>query len=158
MKQQGQRHTTTVPTLLPAPGSGVTREEAPRGQGSSRESWGSHAAGAGAGRCQLLGLASWAEANIPSHFSSAATHCQRASLPVHVSSSKISHLHKFSPSWAPRSALGKLPLGREIQPLAGTRMGVMPEPPLHILLCTQSAHSCLATPTLETIIPRKTPP
>lgn len=156
MKQQGQRHTTTVPALLPAPGSGMTREKAPRGQCSIWESWGSHAAGLGASRCLLLGLA-FPEANIPSCFSSAATHHQRACLPVHISSSKISHLHKFSPYWAPRSALGKLPMGGKIHPLAGRGMGAMPEPPLHILLRTQSAHSCPAPPTLETIIPRKTP-
>lgn len=156
MGQQGQQLTITVPALLPAPGSGVMRGGSKRTRQQLGQ-WGSHAAWAGAGRCQLLGLA-FPETNIPSCFSSAATHRQQASLPVHVSSSKISHLHKPSPYWAPRSALGKLPLGREIHPLAGTRMGAVPEPPWHILLCTQLAHSCLATPTLETTIPRKTPP
>lgn len=140
----------TVWALLPAPGPGATRKEPQRGEGSSWDSWGSPTAGVGAGRCQLQGLA-FPETNTPSCFSSAATHHQWASLPVHVHRSKISHLQSFSPYWAPRSALGRLPPERETYPLAGMGMGAVPEhpPPLYILLCTQPAHSNLTMLTLK---------
>lgn len=113
-------HPTAAWVLLPAPGHGATREKPQRGEGSSWESWGSLAVGAGEGRHQLLGLA-LPEADIPSCFPAAATHQQQASLPMSVCSSKISCLQRFSSCLSPSLPWGDCHEEERLTPLQASR-------------------------------------